>query len=657
MRDRIINFVKKKISRPYFEITQRDNSLEFKIINKLPLTKNLLIVKNRRTGKRISLNFKKSKATLTMDQLINVDELGIYDFYLKISFLNKTIFYRVNFNKQNLSKHIFDKENRLYAVTFPTLHSNLSSLFYDSTFYPTIIYVDEYDKGIVINGLFDIADYVEFDEVEIVAYSNKGGRLTFPCEFNGNNSRVYFKSNIIVNFDKSDLDTSWQFKIRIKNRGIILNQSVLKAFELSNYEKHMDYLFCKIDYPEIDEIKPCVFYYSTIQYEFKFIITTQSKYESRVKSAKTKDLYEKYQKDPLENDLIFFESFHGRYNNNPKYIYEKMLEMGLDKQYKIVWSYDGDEPLPGNPITVTSDDEDYYKYLAHAKYKISNATFPIIDSRRGKVFLQTWHGTPLKRLGSDIDVKNPGIGWGHFNIEVPTWSYLVSANEFSTNTFRRAFSYNREVLECGYPANDIFYTKTDDQILKIKWDLGIPANKKVILYAPTFRDDKKDENGERYFELELDLNYLHENLSDEYVLIIKTHYVISNALNIGDGLEDFVFDCSDHDDVHELFIISDILITDYSSVFFDFAHSKKPILFFTPDMESYIESRGVYHEVLEELPGPQLISNRGILNAILNIESISETYGERYFNFYNKYCSIGHGNAAEEIINKVFRGK
>ena len=152
----------------------------------------------------------------------------------------------------------------------------------------------------------------------------------------------------------------------------------------------MDYLFFKFDYPEIDEIKPCLFYYSTIQYEFKFIITTQSKYESRVKSAKTKDLYEKYQKDPLENDLIFFESFHGRYNNNPKYIYEKMLEMGLDKEYKIVWSYDGDEPLPGNPITVTSDDEDYYKYLAHAKYKISNATFPIIDG--DTLILKFQHG-------------------------------------------------------------------------------------------------------------------------------------------------------------------------------------------------------------------------------------------------------------------------
>ena len=106
-----------------------------------------------------------------MDDLINVDELGIYDFYLKISLFNKTIFYRVNFNKQNLSKHIFDKRNRLYAVTFPTLHSNLSSLFYDSTFYPTIRLVEKYDNGITINGVIDIADYVEFDEVEIVVCS------------------------------------------------------------------------------------------------------------------------------------------------------------------------------------------------------------------------------------------------------------------------------------------------------------------------------------------------------------------------------------------------------------------------------------------------------------------------------------------------------
>ena len=150
-----------------------------------------------------------------------------------------------------------------------------------------------------------------------------------------------------------------------------------------------------------------------------------------------------------------------------------------------------------------------------------------------------------------------------------------------------------------------------------------------------YLDNKFDEEGNRIFDLELDLNKLYNQLNDEYFLIIKTHYVVSKELKIDDEMKDFVIDLSNHDDIHELFILSDILITDYSSVFFDYAHSKRPILFFMPDLEDYISSRGVYEEVLENLPGPKLTDNEELIECLNDIDKVEEEYSAKYEEFYN----------------------
>ena len=130
--------------------------------------------------------------------------------------------------------------------------------------------------------------------------------------------------------------------------------------------------------------------------------------------------------------------------------------------------------------------------------------------------------------------------------------------------------------------------------------------------------------------------------------------MVSKELKIDDEMKDFVIDLSNHDDIHELFILSDILITDYSSVFFDYAHSKRPILFFMPDLEDYISSRGVYEEVLENLPGPKLTDNEELVECLNDIDKVEEEYSGKYEEFYNKYCDKGHGDASERIIKEVF---
>ncbi|MDR0911304.1 MAG: CDP-glycerol glycerophosphotransferase family protein [Methanobrevibacter sp.] len=359
----------------------------------------------------------------------------------------------------------------------------------------------------------------------------------------------------------------------------------------------------------------------------------------------------------MDENLVFIESFNSKnYAGNPKYIYEKMLERGLDKKYKFVWSYSGKEKIKGDPILVRRASKDYYEYLAKAKYWINNIVFAPHLKREGNIYLQTWHGTPLKRLGYDIDLEGPEKDAREYNYrDSRGWDYMLSSNKFSSKVFRTAFKYNDKMLETGYPMNDIFFNYNEDMIIKLKQKLAIDLNKKVILYAPTWRDDEAVSSWNHTFNLQLDFEMLKEKLSDTHVLILKHHHLIMESAEIGEEFTDFVVDLSTHDDVQELSLISDICITDYSSVFFDFAHLKRPILFFTPDLEHYKENvRGFYLNMYEDLPGPVIKTNEDLIDGIINIDKVKDKFADNYDKFFNDYCSFCDGNSANDLIDIVF---
>ena len=163
-----------------------------------------------------------------------------------------------------------------------------------------------------------------------------------------------------------------------------------------------------------------------------------------------------------------------------------------------------------------------------------------------------------------------------------------------------------------------------------------------MLYAPTYRKEAVD----------LDVKKLHDNLNEDFIFIIKNHP--NNFESLETDINDFVMDLSSHDDIHELYLISDILISDYSSAFFDFTHSRKPILFYVPDIEAYLAENLLFKDIRGDFPGPQLTNVDELIDSIKNIDEITENYKEKYEIFYNKYCSIGHGSASEEIIKAVF---
>ena len=219
------------------------------------------------------------------------------------------------------------------------------------------------------------------------------------------------------------------------------------------------------------------------------------------------------------------------------------------------------------------------------------------------MFLETWHGTPLKKLAFDLDDIH-AASQNHktmFYRQGKAWNYLISANRFSTDVFERAFCVPREkIIEVGYPRNDILYSERADEIAKeVKKEFGIPEDKRVILYAPTWRDNQFYGKGKYKFTLAMDLERMRKEFGKDSVILLRTHYYIADSLDLT-GLEDFVYNGSTYNDVSRLYLASDICITDYSSVFFDYANLRRPMLFFAYDYEDYKdEIRGMYFDMTD----------------------------------------------------------
>jgi len=372
--------------------------------------------------------------------------------------------------------------------------------------------------------------------------------------------------------------------------------------------------------------------------------------------------YHVFLKKPIQKNVVLFETFNAKnYSDSPKYIYEYLAKHYGD-QFEFVWALNNNQiKLPYKGKKVKRFSFEYAYYLAVSKYLVFNVRQPLwYRKREGQVFIETWHGTPLKRLVFDqeeVTAASPKYK-EEFYKQRKDWDYLVSANDFSTETLRRCFMYEGEMLDFGYPRNDILYWPNKEEIAKeIRAKLNIPADKKTILYAPTWRDDEYYGKGQYKFTLKLDLEMLRKELGEEYVILLRTHQYIADALDIS-GMDGFAYNVSKYDDISELYLISDICITDYSSVFFDYANLRRPVLFYTYDIEKYKNQlRGFYIDMNTEVPGPLLYTSEEVVDAIKNIETVNEQYKERYKQFYNRFCHLDDGNASKKIVEKVFLNK
>ncbi|WP_282802339.1 CDP-glycerol glycerophosphotransferase family protein [Secundilactobacillus kimchicus] len=365
---------------------------------------------------------------------------------------------------------------------------------------------------------------------------------------------------------------------------------------------------------------------------------------------------------PNEATTIVFESFGGRQvSDSPFAIYKLFKE--LYPGFNFVWSIDRSLKKfcrqNGIPYVVRRTSK-WVRTLEKSTYWISNARFPAwVRKPKYVTYIQTWHGTPLKKLGLDIEnVSMPGTTTSKYHAnfvkEANRWDALVSPNDYSTRIFRSAFGFNNQILKVGYPRNDELINATPEDIVALKERLGIPLDKKVVLYAPTYRDNQFAEKGKYTFELPFSLDEFKAQFGEDTVLILRMHYLIANALDISD-YTDFVYDLSSHPDISELYLVSDMLITDYSSVFFDYAYLKRPILFYPYDYHLYKdELRGFYLDYEKDLPGEIANNQTDLMRGIAHDLEVRDMSGNaKFMKFYDRFCAIDDGLSSLKIVNYV----
>ena len=368
---------------------------------------------------------------------------------------------------------------------------------------------------------------------------------------------------------------------------------------------------------------------------------------------------------PANEKIILFESGNGRnYSGNPRYIYEEILNQGLNDEFKCVWSLiDTDIKIPGNPVKVRRS---YFKFLY---YTLRSGAW-IFDARhlyylrknKKAKYVQTWHGTPLKKLALDMEYMDMNgsqdIERYHqeFRDNSLLWQYLISQNPFSSEIFRSAFDFKGEMLEIGYPRNDILINRNNaEDIDEIKGRFNIPKDKKIILYAPTWRDNQYHDNNEYKFATEMDFDKMHKELGDEYTLIVKFHYLVKENIDWS-RYDNFVIECDAEWDIQELYLISDMMITDYSSVMFDYSILKRPMIFFAYDLDNYKNNlRGFYFDMFEEVPGPICQTNEEMIKFIKNYteEDYQTQFGEKYKKWSEKFNPFDDGNASKKVIELI----
>jgi CDP-glycerol glycerophosphotransferase len=354
----------------------------------------------------------------------------------------------------------------------------------------------------------------------------------------------------------------------------------------------------------------------------------------------------------LSDDLVFYNSFGGRFTDSPRAIYDVLArrEPGL----RHMWL--GDSPsFPAATTTVGPGSREYFREVGRARWVIANFMMPAYAPRRDVTYVQTWHGTPLKRIGYD----NPRYGRDDRGLrraarDYARWDFLVSQNRFSTEIFRRAFRFDREVLEVGYPRNDVLNSPERDTIRRsVRQELGIPDDVRVLLYAPTFRDEQRDASGRLSFRLVLDLLRMQEALQGQYVVLLRLHHWVSAGL--GPIPEQFCRDVSDRRDINELYLAADVLLTDYSSVMFDYAVTRKPIVYFTYDLESYRDDgRGFYFDLRAEAPGPLCRTTDDVIAALREPDRLVEEHAQAYRRFHDTYCYLDDGHASERVVARLF---
>ncbi|HET7279742.1 MAG TPA: CDP-glycerol glycerophosphotransferase family protein [Dermatophilaceae bacterium] len=398
---------------------------------------------------------------------------------------------------------------------------------------------------------------------------------------------------------------------------------------------------------------------STDRHELQLLVDASGDYADRGafhRERARKYGYRLQRRLPVE-DTVLFESWKGKqYSDNPRAVYEELVRQG-DPRRRVWAVVDHSVEVPPGAEVVITGSRAYFRHLARARWLVTNDSMPThYVKRKGTRYAQTWHGTPLKRIGFDIDnlqMANKNY-LEQFGRDVAKWDALVSPNQFSSEILKRAFRYPGDILEIGYPRNDIFYQEEirESRARAARERLGLPEGKRVILYAPTWRDNDFDAVGRYQFTMKLDLERMHRTFGADSVLLIRGHQLVKSEID-ADLFGGFIRNVSAYPDISDLYLVADVLITDYSSVMFDFANTGRPMLFYTWDLESYRDNlRGFYFDFEQEAPGPLLTDSAEVVEALASLDDVTHAFSARYDAFRERFTALEDGRASARFIER-----
>ena len=345
-----------------------------------------------------------------------------------------------------------------------------------------------------------------------------------------------------------------------------------------------------------------------------------------------------------DQNLVLFSSFMGsKFNDSPRAMYDYMQQHPEYQKFRCVWAMEKPEAYP-QLQTVKIDTLRYFMTALRAKYWVTNTNIErgLSFKKKKTVYLNTWHGVALKTIGNDC----PGRKDYNFN----SVDYLCVSADHDERVFRSAFSAKEQCyLRCGMPRNDELWQATAEQKDACRAKLGIPADKKVILYAPTWRDS--EDGGQSYtIKPPVDFAAWQERLGGEYVVLFRAHHITTKVLNV--QFNDFVRDASDYPAVNDLMIAADLLITDYSAIAFDYSILCRPLLCYAYDYDTYLASRGTYFEIDEKYPMKACRTEQELLECICTVDYEQESANTRKFR--DEFIRYG-GSATACCVEALFQ--
>ena len=345
-----------------------------------------------------------------------------------------------------------------------------------------------------------------------------------------------------------------------------------------------------------------------------------------------------------DENLVLMNGHGSKYNDSPRDIFRKMDELGLTKKYKVVWALnDPDKYEIENCEKIKMDTFKYFKTALKAKYWVScvNIERGLHFKKKKTVYLNTWHGALINLCGNAVGGRKD-FHWNYVN-------YFCVCGDYEKPFIVRDFGVREDALiMTGYPRNDMLYSADAQKVKEIKEQLDLPFDKKIILYAPTWRETV---DGGSSYQLAPPIDWAKwkEKLSDEYVVLLRTHPYTTKLMNV--EFDDFVKNFTEYPEVNHLLLAADVLISDYSSINLDYCILEKPMICFGYDYEQYNSQRGFYYDLEENMPNGVVKNEDDVIELLLTMDR--EEQCKKTASFKNAHMQYG-GNASVECINKLF---